>query len=304
MKMKPPFKLYLAGFAAAVIAAPMQSGGQTLLVIPDLNPKGVVEVAGENRRMKSATIQDVFFKWVPPISSEASQVFWAENQKALLPGSSIGLGTGRGALHTELGQVLSGAWRFSAGTTLAVAKDDSEETTTDPADDETTSGFGRFVAGGGNLSLQGIRPFILANLGEHTGAALLFIPRAWLNVPELSSATGISDYGGEAAASVLFQRRDNKQNPFLTLELRGGVVAGSTEFYETVGRTEDKGFAYVAPSLTFTLQDQVNIGVSTFISGAFKDAKTMTLRLTLRNKGGDPAELRQEREASAQRMTQ
>lgn len=303
MIMTPASRLYLAGLAAALLAAPMQSGGQTLLVIPDLNPKGVVEVAGEGRTKKSATIQDVFFKWVPPISSEASQVFWEENQKALLPGSSIGLGTGRGALHTELGQVLSGAWRFSAGTTLAVAKDDSEETT-DPADGETSSGFGRFVAGGGNLSLQGIRPFILANLGEHSGAALLFIPRAWLNVPELSSATGISDYGGEAAASVLFQRRDNKQNPFLTVEVRGGVVAGSTEFYETVGRTKHEKFAYVAPSLTFTLQDQVNIGVSTFISSAFKDAKTMTLRLTLRNKGGDPAELRQEREASAQRMAQ
>ena len=299
MIKRPLVTLYLAGFIAASIAGPMQSGAQSLLVIPDLNPRGVVKVA----RRGSVSISDVFFKFVPPISSEGSQVFWAENQKDLLPGASIGLGSSRAATHTELAQVLSGAWRFSAGTTLAVATDDTTETT-DPTTEETTSGFGRFVAGGGNLSLQGIRPLILANLGEHTGGALLFIPRAWLNVPELSSATGISDYGGEAAASILFQRRDNEQNPFLSLEVRGGIVVGSTQFYETIGRTEHESFAYLAPSLTFTLQDQVNIGVSTFISGAFKNEKTMTLRLALLNKRRNPDERRQQREESVRLMAQ
>lgn len=287
---------YLAGLTAAFTLAPVPSSGQSLLMIPDLNPEGVVEYGG-----KSATIKDVFFKLIPPISSDASEVFWTENRRSLLPGSSIGLGTNRGAINTELAEVLSGAWRFSAGTTLAVAANDTAAAT-DPTSQEISSGFGRFVAGGGNLSLQGIRPLVLANFGEHTGGALLFIPRVWLNVPELSSATGISDYGGEAAGSILLQRRDNLHNPFLSFEVRGGIVVGSSEFYDTIGRTDRESFAYLAPSLTFTLQDQVNIGVSTFISGAFKSEKTMTLRLTLLNKSKSPEARSAHRQAEVQTL--
>lgn len=294
--MRSAATLYLTGFTVALLVAPIQSSGQSLLAIPDLNPAGVVE-----RGNKSAATSDLFITLVGPMSSAASEIFWMENRKSLLPGSSIGLGTGRGAIHTELAEVLSGAWRFSAGTTLAVATDDSAAAT-DAEPEEMSSGFGRFVAGGGNLSLQGIRPLVLANFGVHTGGALLFIPRAWLNIPELSSATGVSDYGGELAASILLQRRDNDENPFLSFEVRGGLVAGSTEFYETIGRTEDESFAYLAPSLTFTLQDQVNIGVSTFISDAFEGEKTMTLRLTLLNKGRTAQARLTQRRAAVRRL--
>lgn len=287
--------LYLTSFLAALIVAPVQSSGQSLLAIPDLNPEGVLVTR------RDSAVKHVSFQLMPPISSCASEVFWAEERKSLLPGSSVGVGTGRAAIYTEIGKVLSGAWRFSAGTTLSVAARDSAGST-EPEQKPATTGFGRFVAGGGNLSLQGIRPLVLANFGEHTGGALLFLPRAWLNVPELSSAEGISDYGGEAAASVLLQRRDNLRNPFLSLEVRGGIVVGSSEFYETIGRTGQESFSYLAPSLTFALQDQVNIGVSTFISSAFKNQKTVTLRLTLLNKKGTPEERERQRQTVARTL--
>lgn len=295
MTTRPAATLYIAGFATALIFAPMPSSGQSLLVIPDLNPAGVVE-----RGDISAT-QCLVVEWLPPLSPEASEIFWTERRKSLLPGSGIALGTGRGAVYTELAEVLSGSWRFSTGTTLAVAAGDSAT----PAESEAkqvSTAFGRFVAGGGNLALQGTRPLVLANFGEHTGGALLLIPRVWLNVPELSSADGISDYGGEAAASILLQRRDNNSNPFLNFEVRGGIVIGSTEFYETIGRTEHERFAYLAPSLTFALQDQVNFGVSTFISRAFKDEKTVTLRLNLLNKSRTPDERWRARRKEARRQ--
>jgi hypothetical protein len=266
----------------ALVLAPQGARSQHLLNIPDLSVAAdttleSVSVQGTTRR------GGVDFDLVGSMSPSVSERFWGETRASLLPGSSLGLASGRGSIFTEIGQVLSGSWRISIGSALAIASDDSAGAAADSAQ-EMTAGFGRFVAGGGNLALQGVRPVVLAKLGEYNRGALFFTPRAWVNVPELSSAEGISDYGGELAGSLLLQRHDNRAKPFLTLELRSGLVIGSNTFYQTIGRTKDKGFAYLAPTLTLTLDEQINIGVSSFISGAFEGENTVTLRLTLLNK--------------------
>lgn len=273
--------LDVAGFVAALLIAAPSAMGQSLLVIPDMGAAEATKFTpGASARMKCDTTNHV--RLIGSMNADQSECFWGESRASVLPGVTFGFGSDRGAIYTELGKVLSGPWRVSVGTVLAVANDDAKA----PADtdsEELSSGFARFVAGGGNLSLQGSRAIITAK-SAYNGAVLLFAPRGWLNVPQLSSATGITDYGGEAAVSLLLQRRDNKNKPFLAFELRSGIVAGSDDFYETVGRISNKPFTYLAPTLTFALQDQVNIAVSSFTSSAFEGEPAVTLKLTLVNK--------------------
>ena len=279
--MRLAARMYFVG-ALTLAFAPHEARSQHLLNIPDLS-------VGTDTTLESFTVQrmprrgGVDFDLVGSMSPAVSERFWGETRASLLPASSLGLASGRGSVFTELGQVHSGSWRITLGSALAIASDDSAGAAADSAQ-EITAGFGRFVAGGGNLTVQGVRPVVLAELGEYNRGALFFTPRAWVNVPELSPAEDISDYGGELAASLLLQRHDNRARPFLTLELRSGFVIGSDTFYETIGRTKNKGFGYLAPTLTLTLDEQISIGVSSFISGAFEGENTVTLRLTLLNK--------------------
>lgn len=267
--------------ALSVISFPADSASaQSLLVIPDLSA-GADETLHPNATPRRG---GVGFDLVGSMSPRVSERFWGEASSSILPGSSIGLGDASASIYTEIGQVLSGSWRIAVGTTIAIAGEETEGMDEEHSTGDADLGLNRFIAGGGSVALSGVRPIVLAKLGEYLRGGLIVAPRVWANTPTLSSARGITDYGGELAGSVLLQRHDNAEHPFLTLEVRGGVVAGSDRFYQTIGWTAGDHFAYIAPTLTAALREQVNVGVSAFFSEVTDGDPTITLGFTLLNK--------------------
>lgn len=265
-----------------LLALPAQGDAQSLLVVPDLSVGS--ESSSTTSWLTGPSRGGVDFDLVGSMSPEISERFWGEATSSILPGSTIGVGSDRAAIYTEIGKVLSGSWRVFVGSALSVATDEDESSEETAAEPEN-SGLARFIAGGGSLSLGGVRPIVLAKLGEYNRGGLFALPRAWLNVPTLTSAEGIGDYGAEMAGSMLVQRHGNDEKPFLTLEVRGGLVAGSGDFYTNIGRSAGKAFTYIAPSLTVRVRDQINVGVSTIVSNAIvKGDPTFTLSITLLNR--------------------
>lgn len=293
-------------FAFSAPDAPAQS----LLVIPDL-AQGVDSVAVKQRARArymrgkganeegaraaetaaAAALSDPA-RWdidlVGEMSPATSERFWGEAQSGILPGSTIGLGSGNAAIYTEVGHVLSGAWRLSVGTTVAVAEEEVNEEPEAQQQDETPLGLNRFIAGGGSLSLQALRPIWLIQAGQYSRLGVIGIPRAWVNLPQLTSAENVDNYGWEAAASVLYQRQQNDSTPFLTIELRGGLAAGSEAFYQGIGHDDASSFVYLAPTVTISVVDQVNIGASYFWSPDLDSPGGIRLNLSLLNNSGDP----------------
>jgi len=109
------------------------------------------------------------------------------------------------------------------------------------------------------------------------GNHLMFVmPRAWANVPSLGNAENVSNFGGELAVEYQYERysrtvaqSEDKNDttpptPFLIFQLTSGLVHGTNSFYRGIGRSEERMFAYIAPSLSFVVQDQVKLGVTYF----------------------------------------
>jgi len=204
--------------------------------------------------------------------------FWGTDAVALLPGASLSPGGKETSLYAELAAALSGGWRFALGTTLAVST--SEESAQDGAttaavDDEQKKdiGFKRFLAGGGNVALAGFRPIGIANQGSGTHL-VMFLPRIWANVPTLSDAEGINDFGGEAGIEYQYQRYERTVTgdvlanraaaPFLVFRTRFATAAGTHAFNRTIGRDRFSLFPYTVPSLDLTFTNGVKLGVSYF----------------------------------------
>jgi hypothetical protein len=291
--------------------APCSADAQSLLVIPDLSRGVDTTVVAEIARAEylegkandstgaeaaaRAAVQDVLApgRWdadlVGEMSPEVSKQFWGEARSGILPGSSIGLGSGSAAIYTEIGHVLSGAWRFAVGTTVAIAQEDEE--TEEPGvqqEAETPIGLNRFMAGGGSLSLQVLRPVWLLQAGTYNRFGVVAAPRVWANLPQLTSAENVDDYGWDAAASFLYQRHQNNDTPFMTVELRGGLVAGSPAFYQAIGHDDAGKFLYLAPTVTISIVEQVNIGASYFWSPDLDSPSGIRLNLSLLNKDRNP----------------
>jgi hypothetical protein len=221
---------------------------------------------------------------------------WAARKSAILPAASVSPGSDRTAIYTELAEEVSGGWRFALGTALAVETDGTEETTPgtsqeDPVDD-TETGFRRFLAGGGNLSFAAMRPFLQQN-GTHSSQVLIALPRIWANVPALDATDAVDDFGGEVAAEYQYLRyarslradgtyTDMPELPFLTLQIRTGLVMGTNAFYRTIGHSDEKMFLYGVPTLNLQFQNGVRLGVSYFYGfGAFSDQENLRFHLTL-----------------------
>lgn len=279
-----------------LLLLPAEGAAQSILAIPRPRAQIVERLANDTRalapaaqakaRVNAVRTDRSWWDWDLIADEVQGAEFWASQKVALLPGSSLSLGSDKAALYSEMAAVHSGAWRFAVGTTLAVATDGEED---DAGEDgngdggaaqvgeeaETPSGFQKFVAGGGNLSLAALRPIGLRN-GDYNSQLLFAIPRAWVNIPSLNDAADVNDYGGELALEYHYQRYarslertaaelDTTDAPFFTLQLRGGVVHGSSSFFRTIGRAEEKLFVYLAPTAQFIIQDKIKVGVTTFI---------------------------------------
>lgn len=256
--------------------------GQGMVVIPKLSVGSSDSAALKTKWNTGSEIDRGGFDLdlVGSMSPTVSNRFWGEATKSLVSGTRLTLDDSRGSAYTELGQVHSGSWRLVVATTLAVSTDEkSGEARADSA--QTASALARFAAGGGNLSIGGNRPIVLAKLGGYTRGGLFFMPRAWLNVPSLSSAQGVTDYGGELAASLLVQRYANDESPFLTFELRGGIASGSREFHQSLQRTSTRSFGFAVPSVTVAVRDQINLSLSTLMGELVKGDPVISLSLSL-----------------------
>jgi hypothetical protein len=198
------------------------------------------------------------------LDHEQAIAFWGEKPARLLPGSSLALGSKSAALYSEIAGIVSGTTRFAVGTTISSAvKEQPDSAETDGSD--TRAGFQRFVAGGGNLSLAATRPLAVL-LGNHTTHFLYMTPRGWVNVPTLSDAENIEDLGGEIAGEYQYHRRamPADSTPFFVVSVRGGLVRGSDQFYNTIGLKNHGswGFWYVAPTGTFIVAEKVQLGIT------------------------------------------
>lgn len=264
-------------FAAACAAPPV--GGAQLLSIPryDKVQAAVAANARGNqsafllfdtataRRATDESTELTSNDWHLLNTESRGSLLWANEPDQLLPGAQLNMGASSGALLTELATVVSGAWRISAATALAVAAQDTEgEEGAEPGKDPTTA-FKTFVAGGGNLSLQGVRPVAFRPAGR-SNQYLLAVPRAWVDVPALGTTDDVRSGGGEIGAEYQYHRlADEGGKPFLVLQLRGSLVAGSKEFYQRIGHSDERPFAYLAPAASFFVADQVKIGVVGFV---------------------------------------
>ena len=202
-------------------------------------------------------------------TEEEGVLFWNQQPTELLVGSRFAFAQEEATLHTELAAVLSGAWRFGLGTTLSVDAT-KEDATEDPAataeDDEAAEkAFKTFLIGGGNVSLQAVRP--IAIRADSYNAQFLFLaPRAWVNVPTIGVTENVDNGGAEIGAEYQYHRlRTDNRSPFLVFQLRGGLAFGTSQFHESLGRTSHSAFAYLAPALNFVVQDRVKIGVLGFV---------------------------------------
>jgi len=219
-------------------------------------------------------------RWNVLTTEEGAARFWASDKIEILPAAALSPGSDKAAIYAELGSVITGAWRVAVGTTLAVATGNGSESTggteaaADSEDDNADTEFQKFVAGGGNLSLSGIRPLALQN-GNYDSNMVFFIPRVWANVPSLSDADNVNNFGGELAVEYQYQRYARRMKtdgtleempdaPFITLQVRGGVVHGTNDFYRGIGRPSGGVFPYVSPTLSLVMAGTVKVGVTYF----------------------------------------
>ncbi|HEY7767687.1 hypothetical protein [Longimicrobium sp.] len=205
-------------------------------------------------------------------TEEEGVLFWNHQPTELLVGSRFAFAQEEATLHTEVAAVLSGAWRFGLGTTLSVdaTQDDAtEDATATAAEDEEVNdaekAFKTFLIGGGNVSLQAVRP-IAIRADTYNAQFLFFAPRAWLNVPTIGVTENVDNGGAEVGAEYQYHRlRTDNRSPFLVFHLRGGLTFGTSKFHESLGRSSHSAFAYLAPALNFVVQDRVKIGVLGFV---------------------------------------
>lgn len=226
------------------------------------------------------------------LSRDDAALLWASDDVTLLPAASISPGKDATSVYTELAAALSGDWRVAIGTTLSVGAQEEPAEETESAASEEGAGFNNFLAGGGNLSLTGVRPLYFAN-NPYDSHLVLFVPRAWTNIPSLDSTSEVTNFGGEAAIELQYQRYERAYNadgqladkpkaPFLSVHARVGAVYGSSDFFETVGRGEDGLFVYTVPTINLSFANGVRLGASYFWGfGALDDHESIRLHLTL-----------------------
>ncbi|HEX6371290.1 MAG TPA: hypothetical protein VF006_20395 [Longimicrobium sp.] len=202
-------------------------------------------------------------------NDQEGALFWNQQPTELLVGSRFAFAEEEATLHSELAAVLSGAWRFSVGSTLSVSTGQGEggdnvETAAEEDDATAEKAFKTFLAGGGNLSLQAVRPIGVRG-GNYNAQFLFLTPRGWVNIPTVGVSENVDNGGAEIGAEYQYHRlRTDDGAPFLVVQLRGGVAFGTAKFHESIGRTEHSPFAYLAPALNFVVQDRVKIGVLGF----------------------------------------
>jgi hypothetical protein len=263
--------------AQGIAGAPLTSGAVTR------RQKIAQEVGAERRKWRA-------------LNDSAAGVIWASQGTTLLPAASVSPGSDQTALYTELAQAVSGGWRFVLGTALAVKTGEEESGTPGAQQEQTDSdpetGFRRFVAGGGNLSFAAMRPLAMRH-GTFSNHVFIALPRVWSNIPALDNTDAIEDFGGELAGEYLYLRyaRPFARNgtlapmpelPFLILQLRGGVVMGTNSFYRTIGRSDQKAFAYTVPTLNLNFSNGVRVGVSYFYGfGAFSEHESLRFQVNL-----------------------
>jgi hypothetical protein len=217
---------------------------------------------------------------------------WARTD-GILPAASVSPGVERAAVYAELGEALSGAWRFVLGTALAVETAEQTDEAGTAQVEESDLGFRRFLAGGGSVSFAAMRP-VAMHSGSYADQLLFAVPRLWTNMPTLTPAEGINDYGGEMAAEYQYRRYARRmlvpgdtlgsraETPFLILQVRGGLVSGSNPFYRAIGRSELSSFPYVVPTLNLQFENGVRIGASWFYGfGAFTEHEALRFHVTL-----------------------
>lgn len=228
------------------------------------------------------------YRWGGLSNDEAAEL-WPK--MSLLPAASVSPGSDRTALFTELAQALSGGWRFSLATALAVETKEDEEAAEDEASDEAAdaeTGFRRFLAGGGNLSLAATRPMALRG-GTFTNQLLFFSPRVWSNLPTLSDADAIEDFGGEIGAEYQYLRYARSRSsdtrpelPFFAVQVHTGLVLGTNDFYRTIGHADERMFVYTVPTLNLQFENGVKLGVSYFYAfGDFSDHENLRFHIAL-----------------------
>lgn len=226
------------------------------------------------------------------VSQDEAADLWPK--LSLLPSASVQPGSDRTALFTELAQTLSGGWRFSLATALAVEtggeNDEASEAEGDEADQDADArtGFRRFLAGGGNLSLTATRPIALRG-GTFANQLLFFSPRIWSNIPTLKGADAVDDFGGEIAGEyqyLLYPRIRSTDPlpdlPFLALQVHTALVLGTNSFYRTIGHDDERMFAYTVPSLNLQFNNGVKLGVAYFYAfGDFSEHENLRFQIGL-----------------------
>jgi hypothetical protein len=231
------------------------------------------------------------------LTDSAASTLWQTKPIALLPAANLTPGTDRAEIYTELAHALTGGWRVVLGTALAVeggaAADGDPNTAQEPS--ETTdgaTGFRRFLAGGGNLSLTAMRPMAMRSRTYHS-EVLVALPRLLANIPSLSATDGVDDFGAELAAEYQYLRyarhvladgslSETPQVPFLAASLRSGVVFGTNAFYRTMDRGNKSGFLYLVPKLNLQFDNGVKFGAAYFYGfGTFKEHEALTFQITI-----------------------
>jgi hypothetical protein len=222
--------------------------------------------------------------------------FWQTRPVELLASATLAPGSEQTALFTELVGVLSGAWRVGLGTALAVGlargSDGTVDEEPDPgdADDDGSAAFRRFLAGGGNLSLAGYRPLLIGNASSSSHLVLL-IPRAWVDIPTLSSTERVESFGAEMAAEYQYHRYRSEwvddslsrsEVPFLTLHARLAAATGPRAFHHALGRSTSRPLLYTVPTLNLNFAEGVRVGASFFYGfGSLQRHETIRLHLTI-----------------------
>lgn len=301
--------------AAFTVIAPAPAEAQGVLV--PLNTRDVlvrqrarvqqadaqVATAAAGQRQEAQTRadreRDRDYGWFTRLNDLEAAELWASPRGSLLPAARVSPGTDRTALYTELAQAVSGGWRFVLGTALAVETDADEEDETEGGDltaqqaeeEDPSTGFRRFVSGGGNLSFAAMRPLSMMSSGG-SDHVIVAIPRVWANIPTLSDTEGVEDFGGELAGEYSYLRYARKlvgdtlstkpELPFMTLQVRAGWVMGSNAFYRTIGHTDQSMFLYTVPSLNLQFDNGVKVGVSYFWGlGDFTEHENLSFHVTL-----------------------
>lgn len=156
---------------------------------------------------------------------------------------------------------------------------------------DPSTGFRRFVSGGGNLSFGAMRPLALKQ-GQTNDHVIVATPRVWANIPTLSNADAVEDFGGELSAEYMYLRytrhmtpgglSDKPEMPFFALQVRTGLVMGTNSFYRTIGHADESLFLYTVPSLNLQFDNGVKLGVSYFYGfGNFSDHENLRFHITL-----------------------